>query len=244
MVPGPPAAGAASPRLASFLRLRTAFLGAAGALLLAGTVLSFLWAPSLTQGFSAPVAQRVFYFHLGAGITSYVAFSVVFASSLAYLRTRRPLFDAVAAHAALLALLFALMMLTSGPLWAWAEWGVAWRLEDARLTTYLILALVFVGYFALRGRLTDPSERARTSAIYAAAGYALVPISYFSLFLWQSLHPRVISPGGQGIGGQGAVVLVVAIAGFLLLFLGLLSTRLELGLLEDRIASLQRGVDV
>jgi heme exporter protein C len=231
------------PRFTAFLRLKLPLLVGASVLLIAGLLLSLLWVPALTRGFSAPVAQRVFYFHLGAGITSYIAFSVTFVASLVYMKTRRLLYDTIARDSALLALVFALMMLTSGPMWGWAEWGVAWRFEDVRLTTYTILALVYMGYLAIRARLHEPSERARVAALYAAAGYVFVPVSYLSLYFWQSLHPRVISPGGQGIGAQGGMVLGVAIIGFALLFLGLLAARLELSMLEERVATLQRRAD-
>lgn len=230
-------------RLARFVRLRPILLLAAVGLLWVLVYLALLWAPTLSLGFSAPVAQRIFYFHIGAAIASYAAFTVTFAASLAYLRKRDALYDTVARGAAGLGLVFALMVLTSGPIWASAEWGVFWQLDNERLMTYLVLFLVYLGYFGLRVRLPAGDARARSASLYAIAGFVLVPLSYFSIFLWRTLHPTVISPGGQGIGPQGAVVLLVSLAGFMLLFLGLLAWRLELSLLEENLASQQRGVD-
>lgn len=230
-------------RTARFVRLRPVFLLAAAALLFVLVDLALLWAPTLSLGFSAPVAQRIFYFHIGAAIASYAAFSVTFAASLAYLRRRDALYDTVARDAAGLGLLFALMVLTSGPVWASAEWGVFWQLDNERLMTYLALFLVYIGYFGLRARLPPGDARARSASLYAIAGFTLVPLSYVSILLWRTLHPTVISPGGQGIGPQGAVVLLVSLASFMLLFLGLLAWRLELSTLEERLASQQRGVD-
>jgi len=208
------------------------------------TLLSLLYAPTLTAGFSAPVAQRIFYLHFGAAITSYVAFSGTFVFSLLFLKNGKPANDTAAAACASLGLLFTTMVLFAGPLWGWAEWGVAWRFEDARLDTYLVLGLVFVGYLALRRQIAEGDARARTSATYAAAGYVLVPLSYFSIYLFQSLHPKVISPGGQGVGGQGALVMLVALAAFVLLFLALLGWRLDQAALDRRVAALQERADL
>lgn len=230
-------------KLAHFAATSRWLLVASLPVLLLLVYLAILWAPTLSLGFSAPVAQRIFYFHIGAAIASYAAFTVTFGASLAYIRTRADAFDTLARDAAGLGLMFALMVLTSGPIWASAEWGVFWQLDNERLMTYLVLFLVYLGYFGLRARLPASGARARAASLYAIAGFALVPLSYFSIFLWRTLHPTVISPGGQGIGAQGAVVLLVSLAGFMLLFLGLLGWRLEISILEAKLASQQRGVD-
>lgn len=226
-----------------FVRLKRPLLAAAAGLLFVDLYLSLLWVPSLTLGFSAPVAQRIFYFHLGAAITSYAAFAVNFAASIQVLRTGRPAFDTLARDAAGLALLFVAQALIAGSLWGWAEWGVAWRFEDARLDTYLVLALVFVGYFAARRQLRSAEGREATAAAYAVVGFVLVPLSYLSIYFWQSLHPRVISPGGQGIGPEGGMAVGLSVVGFLLLFLALLAWRTDLSRLEAQVASLQQGAE-
>jgi len=230
-------------RLDGFISMRFPLLVAGAAALPVLVLLALLWAPSLSLGFSAPVAQRIFYLHIGAAIASYAAFSVTFASSLAVLRRSSLVADRLAEESARLGLLFAAITIAAGSIWAWAEWGVPWRLEDERLITYLVLTLVFVGYLGLRARVAAAEARARQSALYALAGYLLVPFSYFSIYLWRTLHPTVISPGGQGIGGQGAMLVVLSLVTYVLLFLGFLAWRLELGALSDRLAALQRGVD-
>ena len=235
-------AGYPSPTIARIMGLRLWLLGAAGGLLLLGAWLALTWAPTLAEGFTAPVAQRIFYFHFGAAIASYAGFTVTFVASLMFLKGRKPFFDTLARDAAGVSLIFAAMMLTSGPIWGSAEWGVPWRWEDSRLVTYLVLSLVFVGYFALRRSIDDPTQRARTAATYALVGYVLVPMSYLSLYLWQSLHPRVISPGGQGVGAPGGIVMIIEVFGSLLLFAALLLWRLEVSLLEEKVLNAQRMV--
>ncbi len=236
------APSAAHPPLDFVRRNALPFLSSSAALTVATFILALLWAPTLSQGFSAPVAQRVFYLHFGPAITSYAAFTVAFAYSLLYLRKGDGDADLIAAHSAALGLLFAAMTIAAGALWGAAEWGVAWRFEDARLDMYLVLLLTFIGYFALRRQLGSGAPR--LAALYAVAGYALVPLSYFSIYLWQSLHPRVISPGGQGVGAGGALVLSVSIAASLFLFFGLLGLRLAVSEVEARVARLQREADV
>src|SRR5262245_18148240 len=130
-------------------------MAAAAAALLALTLLALLWAPSLSLGFSAPVAQRIFYLHIGAAVASYAAFAVTCAASLPALRRGSPLLGRLARESALLGLTFAGITIAAGSEWGWAEWGVAWRLEDERLMTYLVLFLVYVGYLAMRARMPE-----------------------------------------------------------------------------------------
>jgi heme exporter protein C len=212
-------------------------------LLVAGTYLALTWVPPLDEGFVAPVAQRIFYFHLGAALASYAAVAVAAAASALYLRRGRMVYDTLARDSAGLALVFALTVLIEGSLWATAEWGTAWRWEDARLDSYLILTLVFAGYLALRRAVEEPERRARVGAAYALLGSVLVPISFASVYLWQSLHPRVLVPGGQGISAQGGMTVGIFVVAFMLLFVGLLLKRTEVSALEARIDSLQRGVE-
>lgn len=233
----------AKTRMERFQLLHFPLLVAGAVALLLLVLLALLWAPSLSLGFSAPVAQRIFYLHIGAAIASYAAFSVTFVASIAVLRRGSRSADAVAEESARLGLLLAAITISAGSLWAWAEWGVPWRLEDERLITYLVLFLVYIGYFALRARLPQGEGRARSASLYAIAGFALVPFSYLSIFIWRTLHPTVISPGGQGIGSQGGMLVVLSLTAYLLLFLAFLAWRLELSALSQRLAAAQRRVD-
>ncbi len=241
----PSTAPVEGPAFGRLIRLRQPlFIGAAVGLL-ALTMLALLWAPTLSLGFSAPVAQRIFYLHIGAAVASYAAFTVAFIASVrVVLRVPRAAdADRLASASAGIGLTMAAITIGAGSLWAWAEWGTPWRLEDERLMTYLVLFFVYIGYLALRARMPGGEARQRTSALYAIAGFALVPFSYFSIYIWRTLHPTVISPGGQGIGAQGALVLLVSIAAYTLLFVAFLAWRLDMLALADRIAALQRRAD-
>jgi heme exporter protein C len=239
------AASASGAPFARLIRLRQPLFVAAAVALLALTMLALLWAPTLSLGFSAPVAQRIFYLHIGAAVASYAAFTVAFIASVRVLQRvpRAALADRLASECAGIGLTMAAITIGAGSLWAWAEWGTPWRLEDERLMTYLVLFFVYIGYLVLRARMPQGEARARTSAIYAIAGFALVPFSYFSIYIWRTLHPTVISPGGQGIGPQGALVLFVSMAAYLLLFVAFLAWRLDLLALADRLGAVQRRAD-
>src|SRR6267143_165056 len=151
-------------RLERILRLKIPFYIAAAVLQIAGIYLGLLWAPILSTGFSSPVAQRIFYFHLGAALASYVGFSVTLVGSVLYLRKRDLFFDSLSRDAAGLGLAFALMVLTSGP--------------------------------------------------------------------------RVVLPGGGGIGPEGGMVVGICVTAAMLLFVALLLSRTELTLLEAKIERL------
>ncbi len=236
----PPAAPSGAPRI---VRFSLPLIFAATPLLVLGTYLALTWVPPLDEGFVAPVAQRIFYFHLGAALASYAAVSVTAGASILYLRRGKPIHDAVARDSAGLAIVFATTVLIEGSLWATAEWGTAWRWEDARLDSYLILTMVFVGYLALRRAIDEPTRRARVAASYAIPGALLVPLSFASVYLWQSLHPRVLVPGGQGISAQGGMTVGIFVVAFMLFYVGLLLRRLDLSLLEERVERMQWGVE-
>jgi len=225
------------------LRLKIPLYAAAAVFQVAGVYLGLLWAPILSTGFSSPVAQRIFYFHLGAAIASYAGFSVTLVASLLYLKKGDLFFDSLSRDSAALGLAFALMVLTSGPLWGYAEWGTPWRFDDARLMTYLTLGLVFVGYFAVRRSIANPVDRARSAALYSIVGYLLVPLSFVSVLIFRSLHPRVVLPGGGGLGPEGGMVVGICVIASMLLFVALLLSRTELSLLAAKVERLQREVD-
>src|SRR5262249_19171461 len=154
----------------------------------------------------------------GAAVASYAAFAVTFAASIQVLRKGSGSSDRLAAESALLGLLFAAITIAAGSVWAWAGGGVAGRPQGERPHAELVLFLVYAGSLALRSRTPPGPARERTSALYAVAGFALVPFSYLSIYIWRTLHPTVISPGGQGIGGSGAAVVLVSVAAYALLY--------------------------
>ena len=119
--------------------------------------------------------QRIFYIHLPSAFISFLAFFVVFLMSLLYLLTRKPHWDWAAVSAAEVGVISCAVVLTTGPLWAKPVWGVWWT-WDARLTSTLVLFLIYVSYLMLRLYVEDETRRATLAAVVGILGFVDVPV--------------------------------------------------------------------
>jgi heme exporter protein C len=133
------------------------------------------------------LVQKIFYFHAPSGIVMFLSAFVCGIASAIYLSSRKPAADRVALAAAELTALFGVIVLISGPMWARKAWGVWWD-WDARLTSSLILWLIFMAYLLLR-RYGGPGSD-RLAAGVAVFGMANVPFVYWSVNVWRTLHPK------------------------------------------------------
>src|SRR3989338_4785265 len=177
-------------------RLSLVLLAVALLLIVSAWYYAFLAAPTeRTMG----TIQRIFYLHLPAAFLSFLAFFVVFVGSVAYLTTRRIGWDWAAASAAEVGVVFCAAVLITGPLWAKPVWGIWWT-WDARLTTTLILFLIYVAYLMLRLYVTDAERRARLAAVVGILGFVDVPIVYMANRWWRTQHPEPVIAGGEGSG--------------------------------------------
>jgi heme exporter protein C len=137
--------------------------------------------------------QKIMYVHVPAAWMTFLAFFVVLIFSVRYLWKRRENDDLVAASAAEVGATFNGLTLMLGMIWGRPAWGV-WWVWDARLTSTLVLFLIFVGYLALRAFVDDPDQKARWSAAVGAIGALNVPIVYMSVKWWRTLHQPPSSP--------------------------------------------------
>ncbi|MBW2278351.1 MAG: cytochrome c biogenesis protein CcsA, partial [Deltaproteobacteria bacterium] len=133
----------------------------AGVGLLAALALAFEYAPIEAQ---MGIVQKIFYFHVPSAYTMYLAWGVCAVCSIVYLVTRKPRFDMLAKSAAELALLFAVLVLITGPLWGRKSWGTYWT-WDPRLTSSLLLFLIMVSYALLRSLARGEVERRFAAAL-------------------------------------------------------------------------------
>ena len=176
------------------------------------------------------LVQKIFYFHVPSAMTMFVSAFVCGISSAIFLFGRRPGADRVAVSAAELTVLFGLIVLISGPLWARKAWGVWWQ-WDARLTSTLVMWLVFQAYLVLR-RYGGPGSEKLAAAV-AVFGAALVPFVYWSVNLWRTVHPTTnVVPS---LAPSMARPFWFSVAAFLILYVLLLSVRTAL---ENRRARL------
>ena len=180
--------------------------------------------------------QRIFYLHLSSALVSFFAFFVVFLASVAYLWTRRAAWDWVAVSAAEVGVIFVTAVLISGPLWAKPVWGIWWT-WDARLTTTLVLWFIYLGYLLLRANVPDEERAARYGAVWGIVGFIDVPIVHFSVELWRTLHPEpvLLRAEGPALPAAMLVTLLVSLVAFTLLYLFMLSQRLELERIHERL---------
>ena len=153
--------------------------------LLGAGALDFLYAP--TDALQGDV-QRIFYFHVAAAISAYAAFAVVLVGGLLYLWRGSIAGDRTARAAAEVGLLMTTVCLVMGMLWAKPIWGAFWT-WDARLTSTLVLWMIYAGYLLVRRVAAPGRQAARLAAVVGIVGFVDVPIVHFSVTWWRTQHP-------------------------------------------------------
>jgi heme exporter protein C len=199
-------------RFMGFSRWAAPALGALAAVLIgAGLALGLSAPPDFRQGESV----RILFVHVPAAWTAMLAYACLGAASFFSLVFRHALADAAARAAAPLGAAFTLLALVSGSLWGRPMWG-AWWVWDARLTSVLVLFLLFVGYIALRASIDDEAKAGRAAAILALIGLINLPIIKFSVDWWNTLHQgeSIFRAGGPTLAGVYLTPLALAGAGY------------------------------
>lgn len=210
--------------------------------------------------------QRIFYIHAPSAWVAYLAFFVVFLSSLAYLLhpvrgfliswlmrlspaardalrpwlQGRP-WDRLAHSAAEIGVLFTSLALITGSLWGRQAWGTWWEWGDARLVTTLILWFIYVGYLMLRAYVDDPQRRARFAAVLGIVGFVDVPIVHLSVTWWRTLHPlaTVVRLQGPDLPSEMLRTLMLSMFAFTLLYFYLLLHRYRLERMRDEVQEIK-----
>jgi heme exporter protein C len=176
------------------------------------------------------IVQRIFYFHVPVAWVSFLAFFITFIASVMYLWKRAAKWDAVAGASAEIGVIFTTLVLITGPIWAKPAWGIWWT-WDARLTTSLVLWLIYVGYLLVRHLATTPARGARYGAVVGIVGFIDVPIVFLTVNLWRTQHPTTIVFEG-GLITPMIATLLVCLAAFTVLYVILLVQGSRLKMLE------------
>jgi heme exporter protein C len=156
---------------------------------------------------------RIIYYHVPSAWTMFVFFLVNFVASVVYLIGRNSKADAVAVSAAEVGVVFCTVVLVTGPLWARPVWGIWWT-WDIRLTSTLVLWLIYVSYLMLR-RFSSGGQMPVMAAVLAVFGALDMPLVYFSIWFFRTQHPQPVIGGGGSIDPRMLHVWLINWAAFL-----------------------------
>ena len=204
-------------------------------------------ATALYLGFSAPPDYQqgrtvlIMFIHVPAATVAMSVYGAIAVCSLLSLVWRHPLSDTAARAAAPFGALFTALGLITGSLWGKPMWGTYW-VWDARLTSFLLLLFLYLGYMALWNAIEDETRAARAAAILALVGAVNIPVIKFSVDWWNTLHQ-----GESIVSGKLAPVflapLLIMMLGYVLLFITLWMVRIRTAIVERRARNLmQAGV--
>src|ERR1700752_682364 len=210
----------------------------------AATLVAFAF--GLREAYFAPddyqqgATVKIMFLHVPSAWLSMMAWGLMSVTALGTLVWRHPLADVAAKSAAPLGAAFTLLCLVTGSLWGRPEWGTYWAWE-ARLTSELILFLLYLGVIALWRTVEDASHAARAVAILTIVGAIDLPIIKFSVDWWNTLHQRasVFRFGGSTIHPAILVPLLLMATAFTLLFVTLLLAAMRNELLRRRVRTLR-----
>jgi heme exporter protein C len=222
-----------------FLRFANATIPGLGGV----TVIAFAFA--VNQALLAPddyqqgATVKIMFIHVPSAWLGMLGWGVMTIAALGTLVWRHPLADVTAKAAATIGAAFTLLCLVTGSLWGRPMWGTYW-VWDARLTSVLVLFLLYLGVIALWRAVEDPSRAARAAAILTLVGAIDLPIIKFSVEWWNTLHQgaSVFRLGGPSIDPSILTPLLVMTAAFTLLFATLLIAAMRNEILRRRVRAL------
>ncbi|MFN3197920.1 MAG: cytochrome c biogenesis protein [Bradymonadia bacterium] len=189
---------------------------------------------------SMGVIQKIFYFHVSSAWLCYLGFILCAGGSLGYLWKRSTRADAFALASAEVGLLFGLIVLVTGPLWARPVWGVYWKWEP-RLTSMALMVVIFAAYWMLRTFGGSGDGVRRFASVLGVFGAPNIFFVHFAVKMWRGNHPQVLNiNGGGGISPDMRMTLYgVALPALLLLFGLLLRLRYK-ALVDERMIKAMR----
>jgi heme exporter protein C len=212
--------------------------------LIAATVV--LFAIGLYRAVNAPDdyqqggTVKIMYLHVPAAWLGMFAWGLMTVAALGTLVWRHPLADVAGKAAAPIGAAFTFICLVTGSLWGRPTWGTYW-VWDARLTSELLLLLLYFGVLALYWTAEDPGRGARAAAILALVGAVNLPIIKFSVDWWNTLHQgeSIFRVGGSTIDPSILTPLILMVAAFTALFFALLLAAMRNEILRRRVRSMR-----
>lgn len=186
--------------------------------------------------------QRIFYFHVPSGIVGLLAFATNFFASVMYVIKKNRKWDSLALSSAEVGLVFFTIVLVTGPIWAKPVWFVWWTWSP-RLTSSLILWMLYLAYMLVREYVSDPDRRAMMSAVFGIIAFLDAPIVFFSIRWWRDQHPAAMIETGN-LDPSMRPAFYICAAAFLILLVYLIRRRLFLEYARVDAEQLERSVDL
>jgi heme exporter protein C len=207
-------------------------------LLCLGLYLSFFVAP---PDYQQGETVKIMFIHVPAAWLAMFGYMLIAVAALGTLMWRHPLADVAAKTAAPIGATFTFVALVTGSLWGKPMWGTYW-VWDARLTSVLVLFLLYLGLLALWQAIEEPGRAGRAAAILALVGAVNVPIIHYSVVWWNTLHQpaSVFRIGGPSIDPSLLAPLLVMALAFTLLFILLHLIAMRAEILRRRVRALQQ----
>lgn len=212
--------------------------------LLGATAMVFFYAP-IERIMGA--VQKVFYFHVAAGWVGMLSFLFAAIAGILYLIKKTKIWDLVGVAAVEIGIVFIFINIVTGSIWARPIWNTWWT-WDPRLTTATIMELVYIAYLMLRQGIDDPERRSRFGAVYAIIGFLSVPLTFFSIRIFRTIHPVVIAGSDSSAVGTFDMTptmfqtMMVSIVVFSILFVDLVWHRIRLGKLANQVEEMKFNI--
>lgn len=206
-------------------RAMPVLMGICFAIIIVGVLLAFFLAP--VEG-SLGIVQKIFYFHVPTAFSAYLGFALCTYGSVRYLLRPLPKYDHMARAGAEVGVLFAAMLLITGPLWAYKSWGDFWEWEP-RLTSMLLTFLIYTSYLLLRSFGGTGDSARKIGAVMGTVGIVGVLIVRVAVKLWGGVHPQVVTGEGGGLHPDMKPAFLFCSIGFVMLaaLLAWMRARLE-----------------
>lgn len=186
--------------------------------------------PDVLQG----AYSRLINIHVPSLWLAFLAFGITALGSVMWLLRKTDFWDRLAASSVEVGVVFTAIGLFTGMVWGKAVWGTAWDWNDPRLASTGMMFFVYVGYLALRSAVDDRRVRARRSAILGTIAVIQVPLVYFSVNLFRTLHQtQSIRPDGSTLPPEMLRAMLVNVFAFTLLYAALMSARMFVARRQD-----------
>jgi len=185
--------------------------------------------------------QRIFYYHVASAWVGFLAFLVACVGGLLFLANRSLLWDTVSAASVEIGLLFSVIALVQGSLWARPVWNTWWT-WDPRLTTTLVMCLYYSATMMLRQLGGSEERSARVGAVLSIVGFVNVPIVFLAIRMWRTIHPVVFTTAGFAVAPRMLLALLASLLAFTALYACLLWMRIRVTQLARDISRLRHGL--